>query len=155
MTKTATVFFALAFFQWACAFEACADDSPTSSASPNPNTDGPCASATAKSGAPLPDEFQAVCSTWQRFGVALNRGDRDAALAEISSSTREHFLPLVDALLKSTDSFEIAKLGTVSAISSSGRTATLTLIRKKDDRSVAFSVSMVKGWNGKWLIAGM
>lgn len=155
MKKTATTLVAFAFFQWACASWTFASDSPETIASSDTNTNGPCASAPATSATPSPDEFQAVCSTWQRFGVALKRGDRDAALAEISLSSRERFAPLIDALLKDTGSFEIAKLGNVASTSSSGRTATLILVRKKDDRNVAFSVSMVKGWTGNWLIADM
>ena len=38
--------------------------------------------------------------TWDRFGKALNRGDKDGALRELTPSAREKYEPVFDALMR-------------------------------------------------------
>lgn len=155
MKRSTAAIFVVSLFPFACVPVAFANDNTQAGTSPGDSTGGPCTNVPATGGASSVDEFQAVCSTWQRLGMALKRGDRDAALTEFSLSARERYAPVIDALLKGSSSYEITMLGNVESISTSGRTATLTLVRKRDDRTVAFSVSLVRSYTGKWVIADM
>jgi hypothetical protein len=115
-----------------------------------------CSSGSAQFMLNTDQSFSGPLETWQRLGEALARGDKKAALNELTSDLAERFAPLFDSLLSQKDSFDIASLGTVSDINMIGDSlAELTLVRKTPTGNLGFSVQLLRRPNGKWLIAEM
>jgi hypothetical protein len=94
-------------------------------------------------------------ATWSRLADALKRGDRQAALSELTPQLQQRFGPRFDELLKTSGSFDTAQLGVIASVSVSGGLAELKVTRQKADGTYAYSVMMIRSSSGKWLIGEM
>jgi hypothetical protein len=46
-------------------------------------------------------DMKGPLEAWDRFGKAFNRGDKDAALKELTPAARQRFDPVLDEVMKS------------------------------------------------------
>ncbi len=131
----------------------------------------PAASASAQSGAPAPpsgvqtkkrsrvpteQDFKGPREAWQRMEQALNRGDRSAALKELTPAAQQRLGETIDKLASKSKSPEADQWGPVRSVTLTGDdTATVTLSRRKSDGIYAYEVMLMRGSDGKWRIDNM
>ena len=131
----------------------------------------PAASASAQSGAPVPpsgvqtkkrsrvpteQDFKGPREAWQRLEQALHRGDRDAALKELTPAAQQRLSETIDRLANKTKSPEADQWGPVRSVTLPGDdTATVTLSRKTSDGTYADEVMLMRGSDGKWRVDNM
>ena len=105
---------------------------------------------------PSDTDFRGPREAWQRLSLALSRGDRDAAMKELTPSAQQRYSEMLEKLSGKTKPVEIDQLGAVRSVRLSGETlATITLTRKKADGTYAHEVMLMRGADGKWRIDNM
>lgn len=105
---------------------------------------------------PSHSDFQGPREAWQRLTQALNRGDRDAALKELTPSAQQRYSEMLERVSSGTKPAEVDHLGAVRSVTLTGDAlATITLTRKKADGTHAYEVMLMRGADGKWRIDNM
>ncbi len=105
---------------------------------------------------PSGSDFRGPREAWQRLRQALNRGDRDAAMNELTPSAQQRYSETIEKLSIKTKPVELDRLGSVRSVTLTGDTlATITLTRKKADGTYAYEVMLMRGADGKWRIDNM
>ena len=131
----------------------------------------PASNAATQSGAPAPpsgvqpkkrsrvpteQDFKGPREAWQRLEQALVRGDRGAALKELTPAAQQRLSETIDKLASKTKSPETDQWGPVRSVTLTGDdTATVTLSRRKSDGTYAYEVMLMRGADGKWRIDNM
>jgi hypothetical protein len=132
-----------------------------------PNPSGPSSQAAdlspvpsrplnARARIPSDSDFRGPRESWQRLTQALGRGDRDAALKELTPSAQQRYGDMLEKLGDKTKPVEIDKLGAVRSVRLTGDAlATITLTRKKADGTYGYEVMLMRGADGKWRVDNM
>jgi Domain of unknown function (DUF4124) len=112
--------------------------------------------ATAQELAQARADAQGPRDTWARLGQAIDRGDIESALRELTPAARERFRPVFNAVVGKSKPFRFAQLGTPGTIRLIGRElATMKIIRQKADGKYAYEAMLIRGPDGRWLIDSM
>jgi hypothetical protein len=105
---------------------------------------------------PTEAEFRGPRETWERLGQAIRRGDKDAALKELTPSAQQRFASVFDTVGSKSIPFNVEELGSVRSVMLAGEGfATITLMRKKADGIYAHKVMLMRDADGKWRIDNM
>src|SRR5438128_156687 len=130
---------------------------PTTSASTQSSAPAPRDVKTQnRSRVPTEQDFKGPREAWLRLEHALNRGDRDAALKELTPAAQQRLGETIDKLASKTKAPESDQWGPVRSVTLSGDDmATVTLSRKKSDGTYAYEVMLLRGADGKWRIDNM
>jgi hypothetical protein len=105
---------------------------------------------------PTEAEFRGPRETWERLGLAIRRGDKDAALKELTPSAQERLASVFDTVGSKSTPFNAEELGSVRSVMLAGEgLATITLTRKKADGIYAHEVMLIRDADGKWRIDNM
>jgi Domain of unknown function (DUF4124) len=105
---------------------------------------------------PTEAEFRGPRETWKRLGQAIRRGDKDAALKELTPSAQQRFASVFDTVGSKSTPFNVDELGSVRSVMLAGEGfATITLTRKKADGTYAHEVMLMRDADGKWRIDNM
>jgi len=105
---------------------------------------------------PSDTDFRGPREAWQRLSLALARGDRDAAMKELTPSAQQRYSEMLEKLSDKTKPVEIDRLGAVRSVTLTGdELATITLTRKKADGTYGYKVTLMRGADGKWRIETM
>jgi hypothetical protein len=105
---------------------------------------------------PSDGDFRGPREAWQRLAHALSKGDRDAALKELTPSAQQRYGDMLDKLTDKSKPVEIDHLGAVRSVRLTGNSlATITLTRKKVDGTYAYDVMLMRGADGKWRVDTM
>jgi hypothetical protein len=101
-------------------------------------------------------DFRGPREAWQRLTLALARGDRDAAMKELTPSAQQRYSEMLEKLSGKMKPVEIDRLGAVRSVTLTGdELATITLTRKKADGTYGYKVTLMRGPDGKWRIENM
>ena len=131
------------------------DPSPAPAPATNPKPAAGAARAS-KDRIPTEAEFRGPRATWERLGLAIRRGDKDAALRELTPSARERLAPVFDTIGSKSTSLKAEDLGSIRSVTLAGTSlATITLTRKKADGTYAQQVYLMRDADGKWRIDNM
>jgi hypothetical protein len=105
---------------------------------------------------PSEADFRGPRETWDRLTQAVRRGDKDAALKELTPAAQQRLAPMFESVGAKSGALNADELGSVRAVSLAGNgMATLKLTRKKSDGSYAHDVMLIRDADGKWRIDGM
>ena len=116
----------------------------------------PASSRGPKGRMPTEAEFRGPRETWERLGLAIRRGDKDAALKELTPSAQERLASVFDTVGSKSTPFNAEELGSVRSVMLAGEgLATITLTRKKADGIYAHEVMLIRDADGKWRIDNM
>lgn len=148
---------------------ACADDGKTQGMTvkvPVPDGNVPMPSGTPaqqrsaqgqnRSRVPTDQDFKGPREAWQRLEQALVRGDRDAALKELTPAAQQRLSETIDRLASKSKTQDSEKWGPVRSVTLTGDDmAKVTLSRKKTDGTYAYEVMLLRGSDGKWRVDNM
>jgi Domain of unknown function (DUF4124) len=105
---------------------------------------------------PTEADFRGPRETWERLGLAIRRGDRDAALKELTPSAQQRLASVFDAIGSKSKPFNAEELGSIRSVTLAGEgLATITLTRKKADGIYMRDVNLIRDAQGKWRIDNM
>jgi len=105
---------------------------------------------------PSEADFRGPRETWERLGLAIRRGDKDAALEELTPSARERFASVFDTIGTKSTPLNADELGSIRSVMLSGEgLATIKLARKKADGTYAHDVMLIRDADGRWRIDNM
>jgi hypothetical protein len=125
-----------------------ATPSPTS-----PRTATGLSSRGSKDRIPTDADFRGPRETWERLGLAIRRGDKDAALRELTPSAQQRLASVFDTLGSKSTPLNAEELGSIRSVMLAGEgLATITLTRKKADGVYAHEVHLIRDAEGKWRI---
>jgi hypothetical protein len=128
-----------------------ATPSPTS-----PGTGTGLSSRGPKDRIPTEADFRGPRETWERLGLAIRRGDKDAALKELTPSAQQRLAPVFDTIGSKSTPFKAEELGSIRSVMLAGEgLATITLTRKKADGIYMRDVNLIRDAQGKWRIDNM
>lgn len=134
-------------------FQAPAPTSTHSATDPRPAT---ALSRGQKVRMPTEADFRGPRETWERMDQAIRRGDKDAALKELTPSAQQRLASVFDTIGSKSTPFNVEELGSVRSVMLSGEgLATITLTRKKADGSYTHQVNLIRDADGKWRIDNM
>lgn len=141
---------------------------PAPSGSPQAATTPPMNVPAANSGAatassrggkgrvPSEADFRGPRETWERLGSAIRRGDKDAALKELTPSAKQRLAPIFDTVGSKTTPLNAENLGSIRSVMLAGEgLATITLTRAKADGTYVHQVNLIRDADGKWRIDNM
>jgi hypothetical protein len=125
----------------------------TSSAVAPPPADVPHAP---KGRVPTEADFRGPRETWDRLAQAIGRGDKNAALKELTPAAQQRLAPVFDTIGTKSSTLNPDELGSVRSVMLAGDgLATLKLTRKKSDGTYAHDVMLIRDADGKWRIDNM
>jgi len=105
---------------------------------------------------PTEAEFRGPRETWERLGQAVRRGDKDAALKELTPSAKQRLAPVFDTINSKTTTLDGQELGSIRSVMLAGEgLATITLTRTKADGTYLHQVHLIRDADGKWRIDNM
>jgi hypothetical protein len=105
---------------------------------------------------PTEAEFRGPRETWERLGSAIRRGDKDAALKELTPSAKERLASVFDTIGSKSTPLSIEELGSIRSVTLAGvGLATITLTRTKADGIYLHQVNLIRDADGKWRIDNM
>jgi hypothetical protein len=105
---------------------------------------------------PTEADFRGPRETWERLGLAIRRGDKDAALKELTPSAQQRLAPVFDTIGSKSTPFKAEELGSIRSVMLAGEgLATITLTRKKADGIYMRDVNLIRDAQGKWRIDNM
>jgi len=100
-------------------------------------------------------DFAGPRDAWQRLTQAIHRGDRAAALQQLTPNAQERYAKTLDQWLQKKP-FDEARFGRIKSVTLSGtRYATVNLTRKKDTGTYGAEVMMMRDDQGKWRVDRM
>jgi len=100
-------------------------------------------------------DFNGPRDAWQRLTQAIHRGDRAAALQQLTPNAQERYAKTLDQWLQKKP-FDEARFGRIKSVTLSGtRYATVNLPRKKDTGTYGAEVMMMRDDQGKWRVDRM
>jgi Domain of unknown function (DUF4124) len=105
---------------------------------------------------PTEAEFRGPRETWERLGLAIRRGDKDAALKELTPSAQQRLASVFDTIGSKSAPLNADELGSIRSVMLAGEgLATITLTRKKADGIYVHDVNLIRDAEGKWRIDNM
>jgi hypothetical protein len=105
---------------------------------------------------PTEADFRGPRETWERLGLAIRRGDKDAALNELTPSAKQRLAPVFDTIGSKSTPLNVEELGSIRSVMLAGEgLATITLTRKKADGIYAYEVNLIRDADGRWRIDNM
>jgi hypothetical protein len=105
---------------------------------------------------PTEADFRGPRETWERLGLAIRRGDKDAALKELTPSAQQRLASVFDTIGSKSTPFKADELGSIRSVTLAGEgLATITLKRKKADGIYMHDVNLIRDAEGKWRIDNM
>ena len=105
---------------------------------------------------PTEADFRGPRETWERLGLAIRRGDKDAALKELTPSAQQRLASVFDTIGSKSTPFNAQELGSIRSVTLAGEgLATITLKRKKADGIYMHDVNLIRDAEGKWRIDNM
>jgi hypothetical protein len=105
---------------------------------------------------PTEAEFRGPRETWERLGQAVRRGDKDAALKELTPSAKQRLAPVFDTIGSKSATLNGDALGSIRSVMLAGDgLATITLTRTKADGTYLHQVHLIRDADGKWRIDNM
>jgi hypothetical protein len=105
---------------------------------------------------PTEADFRGPRETWERLGLAIRRGDKDAALKELTPSAQQRLASVFDTIGSKSKPFKAEELGSIRSVMLAGEgLATITLTRKKADGIYMRDVNLIRDAEGKWRIDNM
>lgn len=105
---------------------------------------------------PSEADFRGPRETWERLGAAIRRGDKDAALRELTPAAQRRLATTLDTIGSKSAPFNADGLGSVRSVML-GREglATITLTRTKADGTYLYQVNLIRDADGKWRVDNM
>ena len=105
---------------------------------------------------PTEADFRGPRETWERLGLAIRRGDKDAALKELTPSAQQRLASVFDTIGSKSTPLNAEELGSIRSVMLAGEgLATITLTRKKADGIYMHDVNLIRDADGKWRIDNM
>ena len=105
---------------------------------------------------PTEADFRGPRETWERLGLAIRRGDKDAALKELTPSAQQRLASVFDTVGSKSAPLNADELGSIRSVMLAGEgLATITLTRKKADGIYVHDVNLIRDAEGKWRIDNM
>ena len=105
---------------------------------------------------PTEADFRGPRETWERLGLAIRRGDRDAALKELTPSAQQRLASVFDTIGSKSAPLNADELGSIRSVMLAGEgLATITITRKKADGIYVHDVNLIRDAEGKWRIDNM
>jgi len=105
---------------------------------------------------PTEADFRGPRETWDRLTQAVARGDKDAALKELTPSAQQRLAAVFDTIGSKSAPLTADELGSIRSVMLAGNgLATLKLTRKKSDGTYAHDVMLIRDADGKWRIDNM
>ena len=91
------------------------------------------------------------------MGVAIRRGDKDAALKELTPAAKLRLAPVFETIGSSkSTSLNVEELGSIRSVTLAGEGfATIMLTRKKADGIYGYEVNLIRDADGRWRIDNM
>ena len=116
----------------------------------------PGGSRAPKARMPSEADFRGPRETWERLGAAVRRGDKDAALKELTPSARVRLASAFDTMGSKSAPLNAEDLGSIRSVMLAGEgLATITLMRNKADGTYMHQVNLIRDADGKWRIDNM
>ena len=131
---------------------------PASPATAAPASTGAASSASRGPKARIPSEaeFRGPRETWERLGTAIRRGDKDAALKELTPSAQRRLASVFDTIGSKSAALNADELGAIRSVTLAGEgLATITLTRTKADGTYLYQVNLIRDAEGKWRVDTM
>jgi len=105
---------------------------------------------------PSEADFRGPRETWERLGLAVRRGDKDAALKELTPSARQRLASVFDTIGSKSAPLNADDLGAIRSVMLAGEgLATITLTRHRADGTYMHQVNLIRNADGKWRIDNM
>jgi hypothetical protein len=105
---------------------------------------------------PTEADFRGPRETWERLGLAIRRGDKAAALKELTPSAQQRLASVFDTIGSKSTPLNAEGLGSIRSVTLAGKgLATITLTRKKADGIYTHDVNLIRDADGKWRIDNM
>lgn len=105
---------------------------------------------------PTEADFRGPRETWERLGLAIRRGDKDAALKELTPSAQQRLASVFDTVGSKSAPLNADELGSIRSVTLAGEgLATITLTRKKADGIYVHDVNLIRDAEGRWRIDNM
>jgi hypothetical protein len=105
---------------------------------------------------PTEADFRGPRETWERLTQAVLRGDREAAMRELTPAARERLASVFDTIGSKTAPLTADELGSIRSVMLAGEgLATIKLNRKKADGTYAHDVMLIRDAGGRWQIDNM
>lgn len=105
---------------------------------------------------PTEADFRGPREAWERLGVAIRRGDKDAALKELTPAAKQRLAPVFDTIGSKSTPLNFDELGSIRSVMLAGEgLATITLTRKKADGIYGYEVNLIRDADGRWRIDNM
>ena len=105
---------------------------------------------------PTEADFRGPRETWDRLSQAILRGDKEAALKELTPSAQQRLASVFDTIGSKSTPLSADELGSIRSVMLSGEgLATIKLTRKKSDGTYAHDVMLIRDADGKWRIDNM
>ena len=105
---------------------------------------------------PTEADFRGPRETWDRLSQAVLRGDREAALKELTPSAQQRLASVFDTIGTKSSALSAEQLGSIRSVMLAGEgLATIKLSRKKADGTYAHDVMLIRDADGKWRIDNM
>jgi Domain of unknown function (DUF4124) len=105
---------------------------------------------------PTEADFRGPRETWDRLTLAVRRGDKQAALKELTPAAQQRLAELFDTIGTKPGAMNADELGAIrSVMLAANGLATIKLTRKKPDGSYAHDVMLIRDADGKWRIDAM
>jgi hypothetical protein len=129
---------------------------PGAPSATSPKTGTGLATRGPKGRIPTEVDFRGPRETWERLKLAIRRGDKDAALTELTPSAQQRLASVFDTIGSKSKPFNAEELGSIRSVTLAGeRFATITLKRKKADGIYMHDVNLIRDAEGKWRIDNM
>ncbi len=128
---------------------------PTAATSTGSSGTVPSASQ-ARNRVPSEADFRGPRETWERLGAAIRRGDKDAALKELTPAAQRRLASTLDTIGSKSAPFNADELGSIrSVLLARDGLATITLTRTKADGTYLYQVNLIRDADGKWRVDNM
>jgi uncharacterized protein DUF4124 len=105
---------------------------------------------------PTEADFRGPREAWERLGLAIRRGDKDAALKELTPAAKQRLAPIFETIGSKSTPLNVEELGSIRSVTLAGEgLATITLTRKKADGIYGYEVNLIRDADGRWRIDNM
>ena len=105
---------------------------------------------------PTEADFRGPREAWERLGLAIRRGDKDAALNELTPAAKLRLAPVFETIGSKSTPRNFEELGSIRSVTLAGAGfATITLTRKKADGIYGYEVNLIRDADGRWRIDNM
>lgn len=121
-----------------------------------PSAAAPAATSMRSNRVPTEADFKGPRETWERLTQAVLRGDKAAAMRELTPAAQERLASVFDTIGSKTAPLTADELGSIRSVMLAGDgLATIKLNRKKADGTYAHDVMLIRDADGKWRIDNM